>query len=586
MKINFQNRIAISVLLIVFQFSLAQKKQENIGTEVVNVVKPYTPTISDAFKVKETPSLDDEETSKKEIIKYSIFPFPVASTFTPSKGKAEGVDKEEQGHFFKNYGTFGGGNYGTLNAELFVTEDLNSTEYVAGKFRHLSSQGGIKDVELEDAFFDTSIDLAYGSNDKDMSWSFDLGYQNQIYNWYGLPTDFASGLSTEDRAVLIAGIKPQQSYNTISVGGKIGFDESLFNDASIKFNHFSDAYGSSENRFYVKPSFQLDVMDQKVLVKAVLDYLGGSFKKKYLDTNAEPIKYGFTNFGIVPSFIITENDWTLNIGAGVFYSMDSKNNDSKFLIYPQINASYKVVSDLMIFYAGAEGDLKQNTYLDFVAENPFVSPTLYITPTDKQYDVFAGLKGKLADNVSYNMRASYINERNKALFKSNDYTVNAANEDYAFGNSLQVVYDDMKTLSFFGELKADVSENVSFGINGTFSSYTNKNEAEPWNLPAIKLSSSLDYIISPKWYVGTDVFYVGERKDFKLNLYNLYATAPSPIILDSYFDVNAHVGFKYSDRLTTYLRANNITNQSYERTLNYPVQGFQIVIGANYKFDF
>ena len=586
MKINFQNRIAISVLLIVFQFSLAQKKQENIGTEVVNVVKPYTPTISDAFKVKETPSLDDEETSKKEIIKYSIFPFPVASTFTPSKGKAEGVDKEEQGHFFKNYGTFGGGNYGTLNAELFVTEDLNSTEYVAGKFRHLSSQGGIKDVELEDVFFDTSIDLAYGSNDKDMSWSFDLGYQNQIYNWYGLPTDFASGLSTEDRAVLIAGIKPQQSYNTISVGGKIGFDESLFNDASIKFNHFSDAYGSSENRFYVKPSFQLDVMDQKVLVKAVVDYLGGSFKKKYLDTNAEPIKYGFTNFGIVPSFIITENDWTLNIGAGVFYSMDSKNNDSKFLIYPQINASYKVVSDLMIFYAGAEGDLKQNTYLDFVAENPFVSPTLYITPTDKQYDVFAGLKGKLADNVSYNMRASYINERNKALFKSNDYTVNAANEDYAFGNSLQVVYDDMKTLSFFGELKADVSENVSFGINGTFSSYTNKNEAEPWNLPAIKLSSSLDYIISPKWYVGTDVFYVGERKDFKLNLYNLYATAPSPIILDSYFDVNAHVGFKYSDRLTTYLRANNITNQSYERTLNYPVQGFQIVIGANYKFDF
>lgn len=588
MKINFQNRIAISVLLIVFQFSLAQKKQENIGTEVVNVVKPYTPTISDAFKVKETPSLDDEETSKKEIIKYSIFPFPVASTFTPSKGNAEGVDKEEQGHLFKNYATFGGGNYGTLNAELFVTEDLNSTEYVAGKFRHLSSQGGIKDVELEDAFFDTSIDLAYGSNDKDMSWSFDLGYQNQIYNWYGLPTDFASGLSTGDRAVLMAGIKPQQSYNTISVGGKIGFDESLFNDASIKFNHFSDAYGSSENRFYVKPSFQLDVMDQKVFVKAVVDYLGGSFKKDYWNTNTEPIKYGFTNFGIVPSFVITENDWTLNIGAGVFYSMDSKNNDSKFLIYPQINASYKVVSDLMIFYAGAEGDLKQNTYLDFVAENPFVSPTLYITPTDKQYDVFAGLKGKLADNVSYNMRASYINERNKALFKSNDYTVNAANEDYAFGNSLQVVYDDMKTLSFFGELKADVSENVTFGINGTFNNYTNKVQSEAWNLPKIKLSSTLNYTISPKWYVGTDVFYVGDRKDQKINMDIINIMAPNyvPVTLKSYFDVNAHVGFKYSDRLTTYLRANNITNQAYERTLNYPVQGFQIVIGANYKFDF
>jgi hypothetical protein len=30
-------------------------------------------------------------------------------------------------------------------------------------------------------------------------------------------------------------------------------------------------------------------------------------------------KYGFTNFGIVPSFVMKEDDWTLNIGAGLFY---------------------------------------------------------------------------------------------------------------------------------------------------------------------------------------------------------------------------------------------------------------------------
>jgi len=87
-------RMVVGILfLLVSQFSFAQKK-EQIGTEVVNVVKPYTPTISDAFKVKETPVLDDEGNSKKEPIKYNIFSFPVASTFTPSKGKAEGVEKE------------------------------------------------------------------------------------------------------------------------------------------------------------------------------------------------------------------------------------------------------------------------------------------------------------------------------------------------------------------------------------------------------------------------------------------------------------------------------------------------------------
>jgi hypothetical protein len=37
---------------MVLQVSFAQKRrEENIGSEVVNVVKPYTAAISDAFKV-------------------------------------------------------------------------------------------------------------------------------------------------------------------------------------------------------------------------------------------------------------------------------------------------------------------------------------------------------------------------------------------------------------------------------------------------------------------------------------------------------------------------------------------------------
>ena len=571
------------LFLLVSQFSFAQKK-EQIGTETVNVVKPYTPKISDAFKVKEIPELDDEGNAKKENIKYTIFSFPVASTFTPSKGKAEGVEKEKQAHLFKNYATFGVGNYGTFIGELFVNHDLNDTDYVGGMFRHHSSEGGIQNVALEDRFYDTSLDLMYGSNQNNVSWNLDLGYQNQIYNWYGLPENFGSTLTPQDRTTLINRINPQQTYGTISLGGNVAFKESILNKASLKYNHFSDAFGSSENRFYAKPTVEFDVMESAVKTNIIVDYVGGSFKKNYSNTNTELVKYGFTNFGIVPSFVIQEEDWTLNIGAGLFYSLDNVNSNNKFLVYPQFNASYKVVGDLMIFYAGAEGNLEQNSYMDFVNENPFLSPTLNIAPTDKQYDVFAGLKGKLTNNVSYNIKASYANERNKALFRSNDYTENAGNNDYAYGNSFQVVYDDMKTLRFYGELKADFSSAVSFGINGTFSSYTNDFQQEAWNLPALKINSNLDFNITEKWFAGVNVFYVGERKDFQVN--TLFPANAAPVTLKSYFDVNANVGFKYSDRLTAFARANNITNNAYQKWLNYPVQGFQVILGVNYKFDF
>ncbi|WP_026708666.1 TonB-dependent receptor [Flavobacterium frigidarium] len=584
MNFNFQNKIILGGLLMAFQFTIAQKKEESIGSEVVNVVKPYTATISDAFKVPETPVLDDEGNAKKENVKYTIFSFPVASTFTPSKGKAEGVERTKKARLFNNYATLGFGSYGNINGELFVNQELGDNDYVGGMFRHLSSQGGISGVALDDKFYDTSIDLTYGSNYKDMSWNVDLGYQNQIYNWYGLPSEFGNSLSDNDRSNLINSIDPQHTYNNFSAGGKIAFTEGVLSKASVKFNHFSDSFGSVENRFYVKPTVQFDVFDQFIKTNFIVDYVGGSFDNNYTNNNLTDLKYGYTNVGVEPSFVVQQDDWTLNIGAGLYYSMDKENSDNQFFVYPQINASYKVVGDLMIFYAGAEGGLQQNSYSDFANQNTFLSPTLGIRPTDKQYDVFAGLKGRLTNNVSYNVKGSYKNERNKALFKSNDYSENASNSEYGFGNSFQVVYDDMRTLSLTGDLKAAFSENVSVGIGGTFNSYTNDIQQEAWNLPEIQLNANVDFTITPKWYAGATVFYVGERKDLQSN--TRFTVNNTPVTLESYFDANAHVGYKYNDRLTAFVRANNIGSQAYQKWLNYEVQSFQIMVGANYKFDF
>ena len=584
MKINCHNKIIILLVLFVVQISFAQvKKEETIGTETVNVVKPYSPTISDAFKVKETPSLDDSGNQPKETIKYSILSVPVASTFTPSKGKAEGVEKSKREKLFNNYATLGLGNYGTLNAELFVNQDLGNNDYVAGMFRHHSSQGGIKDVDLNDEFYDTALNIAYGVNNRDMAWNIDLGYQNQVYNWYGLPAEFGATLAGQTRDDLIRGINPNHSYNTISLGGNIEFNEGIFSKISTKFTHFSDSFSSSENRFYVKPSFKVEVMDQSINTNIIVDHVSGSFEHNYARDNTSPLKYSLTNFGIEPSFVILENDWTLELGAGLFYGLDSENSGNKFYIYPKVNASYKLVGDLMIFYTGVNGGLEQNSYADFVNDNPFLSPTLNMRPTNNQYTVFAGLKGKLANNINYNVTGSYLNEKDKALYKGNDYTEDFSNQNYAFGNSFGVVYDDVRTFRFYGELKADFSRNVSFGINGTFNSYK-YDGIEAWNLPSMKLSSNLDVNITKKWYAGLNVFYVGERKDMQSNLD--LGTDPVITTLKSYFDANAHLGYKYNERLTCFLKLNNIGNQAYEKWLNYPVQGFQVLVGANYKFDF
>jgi outer membrane cobalamin receptor len=61
---------------------------------------------------------------------------------------------------------------------------------------------------------------------------------------------------------------------------------------------------------------------------------------------------------------------------------------------------------------------------------------------------------------------------------------------------------------------------------------------------------------------------------------------PQIVTLESYIDVNAHVGYRFNDRLSAFGRVNNILNSDYQKWLNYEVQGLQGMIGATYKFDF
>jgi hypothetical protein len=587
---KFNLNITLFLLFTAVQFSMAQIKEGTIGSEVVNIVKPYTPTISDAFKVKETPVLQDEQEQKKETIQYRIFSFPVASTFAPSKGKAAAVDPAKKEKIYDNYATLGFGNYGTANAELFVTKSISNSSYFGAMLRHLSSQGGIKDAALEDKYATTNVDVTYGVRERNLSWNLDLGFKNQMFNWYGLPN---YSLFTDE---IIQNIDSKQNYNAIAVGGKVNLKNSFFKQASTQFKHFSDAFGSAENHFFIKPQFDFKVMNQIVNTDFVFDYVGGDFERR-IDLINSAYNYSSLNFGFSPSIFYQQDDLSVQVGASVFYAALNRNtigmplNKNSIYMYPNIKASYKLVGDILVAYAGAEGGLQQNSYADFVDENPFVSPTLFVVPTDTKYDIYAGLKGKLANTVAFNASASFVNQADKALFQSNKFDVTATNtEGYAYGNSFRVVYDNVKTIRLFGELKTEFSKNISFGINGTFSSYSTDAEAEAWNLPQLKLGSSLAYSINEKWYAGAQVFYVGQRKD----LISMQSDADvfPPIFsdqiltLNAYFDINAHVGYKYNSRFSAYLKGNNLANQQYDRWANFPVQGIQVLLGANYKFDF
>lgn len=569
-----------NILLTVFTFSatlvFSQKKtNDTINTGVIDVVKPYTPTISDAFKVKEIPTLDDKTTQSKKEVKYNIFSFPVASTFTPAKGKAAVVEKSKPVKLYDNYATLGVGTYTTILGEVYLNHAISRTESVGGYVSHHSSEGGIEGLSFNDNFTNSKANVHYASRLRDLAWNVEAGFQYQNYNWYGVPQSQIASAQTN-------GIEVNHSFFDAHFGGDITFEDTYINTGSFFFRRFGDNQGSGENNFVVKTKVDVPINDVEISTNVVIDYLSGSFDRSYSSNNK--LKYGNFQLGISPTYQLKQDDLTLNLGVSLFYLRDNEASESKIYLYPNITGTYRLVNDVLIAYGGIQGDLIQNTYYGFANENTFVSPTLEVRPTDQLYNAYVGLKGKLSSNMSYNISGRYLADRSKALFRNNEITLTS--ENYTYGNSFGVVYDDVKTLGVAGEINVDVNRNFKLGLKAETFSYTTDDEAEAWNLPDFRGSLFLDYQINEQWFAGANLFYVGERKDqFFLND-GLTATTPFTVILDSYFDANAHVGYHINDQLSVFAKANNIANEGYQKWQNFPVQSLQFLAGATYKFDF
>src|SRR5690606_41689733 len=170
----------IILIVVTLNVSWVFAQNDTIRTGVIDVVKPYTPSISDAFKVKEIPSTDDEVTTTKKDIQYNIFSIPVASTFTPAKGKAAVVEQQAPEKIFDNYATVGVGTYTTLLGEVYVSHALSNTESFGGYISHHSSQGGIEDLTFDDNFSDSKLNLNYSSNLRDLTWNVERSEERRV----------------------------------------------------------------------------------------------------------------------------------------------------------------------------------------------------------------------------------------------------------------------------------------------------------------------------------------------------------------------------------------------------------------------
>ncbi len=578
MKTKYIHIICFSLALLMSFHSLAQEQivNDSLDPQLVRVVKPYSPKISDAFKLKQLPSLENQEILNKKSINYTIFSFPVASIFTPAKSKSIGLEQLKKERKFSNVAALSVGNYTNINGDLFLNKSITKGRLISAYLSHQSSQGGIKDLFLDDLFSENTAQLKYNVTQGNKNWNVRAAAQRYMSHWYGLSTNVDTA-PTES-------FDTKQIVSVFQISGSLSLNQGLVEGAEVEAYTLSDDYDSNESRAQFKTQLKLDVLDKSLETQFGLSFLKGSFKEGFAANQA--LDYGNLGVSISPKFKFNLSSFDITAGLKVVYIDDNERSKQTLHVYPKITTSYDVVDSIFIAYAGIEGDLDQNTYRDLYLENPFIAPTLNILPTSMPYKLFVGSKGRLANSISYDASAVFSRQNDAVLFQKNGIQSNLNNQPFGYGNSFGVVYDDMETLTVQGSLFFQFNNSLNITTKASFSSYGLDNEEEAWNLPKIQASLEMRYQPTNRLNLGFQGYYFGKRFDLHKTDISQENQSPQTTALDAFIDLNIDASYSLTPKWSLTLKLNNILGRNYHRWMDFPAQGAQVSAGAFYKFDF
>lgn len=579
MKNKFIHIVFVCVALLSFTQILAQSEgaKDTLDTQLVKVVKPYTPKISDAFKIKQFPSLEHHNNSKKRPVEYTIFSVPVASVFSPAKSKSVGLEQLKREKKFSNIAIISAGNYMNLQGDLFLNSSISKGKNLEAYLGHHSSQGGIKDLFLDDDFSTSRALLKYEVSNREKYWNLEAGVQRSASNWYGLFPDFETHQQQP--------FDVKQVVSIVEAKSSLNLNESIFDATDAQFYFLKDDFDSKEMRGQLDSNLNLDLFHTPITTNIGFDMLSGTFAQNF--SQSTPLNYeNFTAF-IAPSHTLNFSNFNINIGFKTVYFNDFEHAKQKFYVYPKIKTSAAIVNSILIAYAGIDGDLIQNTYKDLYLENSFVSPTLNIKPTSMSYKLFFGTKGKLSNSLSYDISGAFSQQNDAVFFQKNWHSGAYNSMGYANGNSFGLVYDDLQTVSIQGVLNFELNDQFNFSGSATFNSFNLDTEENAWNLPEIESTLSMRYHPTDRLFFGVQGYFTGKRYDFQKFESSTITNAnfDKIISLDAFFDLNIDATYAIDNRWSARLELNNILGKNYQRWMHFPVQGLQISAAAFYKFD-
>lgn len=537
---------------------IAQSLIDTLNPMTILNTGEYRPTIADAQKIDDNPIINDS-TQKLPIPEYSISSKKINTTFDIEPIVAAKMIGEPLTKLYNTLIKFGMGTYTSPYGEVWYN-NLRSKEYSYGvHLKHLSSSSTLKNYGYA-GYSDNEVGV-YGKKFlKEHSLIGNIDYTRNVVHFYGY--DALLNELKKDATI--------QRFNNITANTELTSHytktDRYNHNVKLSYYNLSDTYKASENNLKACGFVQTTISKEILKLNASVDYYNYKTEK---DTTNNTI------VTINPNFIATGDKYRASIGLSAV--LDAFIHE-KFYFYPNIDLSYNVFENIIIPYAGASGGLQKNSFKNLTDQNPFVLSQLKMENSNHKYEVYAGIKGTLSSNISYNAKASYSEIGNMMLF-INDTTELLANR-------FNVVYDDAKFLNIKGEITYQDCEKLRINLKGEYFNYKMKTELRAWYKPQVEITLSGNYSLRDKIVAKIDLFYIGNQQAKTFVKDSTTFTGQKVIAKDlkGIFDANIGAEYRYNKKLGFFINFNNIANFRYYKYSNYPTQKFSLMGGLSYSF--
>lgn len=537
-------------LFCAWLISFSLPAQEKIDKEVY-VVKPYEPTLSDAYKISRMPEINDT-VQEKPVFDYSIAGRKISPDVQVAPIPAARMVPDPIPRLYKSYLKLGLGTYTTPLFELNVNS-LRSKKYNLGlEARHLSSHGNIalEDKTKTYGGFSRSSAALYGKTwFSNMVLSGDLGVASNTFYRYGNALD--SVLKKEDMRQGYFSLVPSFRLKTLQE------DSTRMNiDISGNYSFFRESGGGYENAFRLGGSFN------KLYRK---NWLGADVDVHYRRPS-EGIDTAYaTVLSFSPYFNRHSSEWSFVAGFGT--TVDIYGGKASFHVYPRAQLEFQVLPGILTAYFGASGQTILNEYRFIADENPYINPTLYVKTTNEKIRGYGGIRGSAGD-FSFRAGASY-SLLDRLPFFVNDTITPLLNE-------FSVLYDNAELTTISAEAGYQVNSKLNIMLRGNYYHYSMDLLEHPYQRPPFDISLTGVYNLRDK-IVGRAELYIWGKRYARSNAL-VYETRELP----AFADLNLHLEYRFTKVLSFFFSGNNLTASRYQLWNYYPVQRFRIMLGFTY----